>query len=137
MCKLLSKTIPLASYPFSILEEVEEGCNSTAVNEDNPVEVVVVRDIALEAVHDPFEVSARNSAMEVVNSPVEFVRTLVAHTAQLMVAGRIPPEVAGHSFPVEAGIAAENNRPERHRFLVLVLVRRNFGLLEAENLTRL
>lgn len=100
------------------------------------MEVVVVRDIALEAVRDPVEVSARKSATEVVNSPAEFVRTLVAHTTQLLVAGRVPPEGTARGFRVEADVAAENNRLELYH-ISLVLVRRKFGLLEARNPTRL
>lgn len=135
MCKLVSKTIHLGNCPFSTVEELEEGCNSTAVNEDNSVEVAVVHNTVREAVQTPLEVSARESGREVVNSPAE---TLVAHMAQLLVAGRIPPEEIARSFPVGADMAAEDNRLGRHGFLalVMVLVYHNSGLLKARTAPR-
>lgn len=136
MCKLVSKTIHPGNCPFSTVEELEDGCNSTAVSEDNFVEVAVVRNTVREAVQTPLEVSARKSGREVVNSPAE---TLVAHKAQLLVAGRIPAEGIARSFPVGADMAAEDNRLGRHCFpaLVLVLVHHNSGLLKTRTATRL
>lgn len=134
ICKVLSKTTHLTNYPFSILEKVEEGCNAAVVQEDNPVDVVVL-DIAVEAVQNPTEVFARNSAMEIVNSPVDLIHTLAAHTARL-VAGRIS-EGASQSFPVETEVAAEDNRLGRQCCLALVLVHRNSGPLEVRTPARL